>query len=382
LNTATPTRRSNDAQSEGLTIAAAAAPHSTNEEDSQHREAYEIFQRAHYEWQTLERHRMQDGLQQLRRAVELDPTLVAARVDLANLCVTQSLYGFMAPAVAAEIVRHTTATEFPTMGIAPTGSDRWDGDLFQYLPEHARAMLPAVGWVSFHVDHDLPTALQALSCSAPCPHDLFSTRVRAMLELSRHRFGAAIDILRRAIESDPFSPLLHARLAWALHLNGQTAESLECIRHTLAQFPDHEATQLYGAMLMSFSGETAEGVELAQDLAQRSPYFDPATAVHAYALACAGRGGEASAILERLQWLSRERFVLSSFTPAVHVVLGNHNAALDELRAAQEARCPWFFQMLADPRLEPLHGRSEFKQMYSVLERMETGAARELAMEV
>ena len=370
-------RGGGDALSGGLTISAAAALDSGNENRSEHREAYEIFQRAHHEWQTLERHRMQDGLQHLLRAVELDPSLIAARVDLVNLCVTQSFFGFMAPGVAADMVRRTAGMGFPTYGMAATGPGRWGEETFQALPARAEAMLPAIGWVSFHVDHNLPAALNAFSLSAHLPHDPWTTRVRVMLALSRHRFGEAIEMLRAAIQLDPFSPWLHARLAWALHLKRQTAESLECIRHTIAQFPDHEGANLYGAMLMSFNGEAEQGIELARDLAQRLPYFDLATAVHAYALACAGRRDEARVILERLQWLSRERFVLSSFTPAVHVALGDHDAALAELRAAEEARCPWFFQMLGDPRLEPLHGRPEFKQMQSILARMEDAAARE-----
>jgi hypothetical protein len=73
--------------------------------------------------------------------------------------------------------------------------------------------------------------------------------------------------------------------------------------------------------------------------------------------------------------MSRERFVLSSFTAAVHVVLGNHNAALSELYAASDARCPWFFQMLADPRLKPLHGRSGFHELQAILTGMEAAAA-------
>jgi len=375
-------RGGGDAPSGGLTIAAAAAPDSGNENGAEHREAYEIFQRAHHEWQTLERHRMQDGLQHLLRAVELDPSLIAARVDLVNLCVTQSFFGFMAPAVAADLVRRTAEMGNPASAMAATGSGRLSEEMFEDLPARAEAMLPAIGWVSFHVDHNLPAALHAFSLTAHLPHDPWTTRVRIMMALSRHRFGEAIAMLRASIKLDPFSPWLHARLAWALHLNRQGAESLECIRHTIAQFPDHEGAKLYGAMLMSFSGEAAQGIELARDLAQRLPYFDLATAVHAYALACAGRGDEARVILERLQWLSRERFVLRSFTPAVHVALGEHDAALVELRTAEEARCPWFFQMLADPRLEPLHGRTEFKQMQSILTRMENDAARESETEV
>ena len=105
------------------------------------------------------------------------------------------------------------------------------------------------------------------------------------------------------------------------------------------------------------------------------PYFDLATAAHAYALACEGRHAEARSILERLQWLSRERFLLSSFTPAVHVALGDLDAAIEELKTAYKARCPWFFQMLADPRLKPLHGNPDFERMQTVLTTMEAEAA-------
>jgi len=106
------------------------------------------------------------------------------------------------------------------------------------------------------------------------------------------------------------------------------------------------------------------------------PYFDPATAVHAYALACAGRADEAHTILERLQWLSRERFLLTSFTAAAYLALGDSNAALAELRVAEHTRCPWFFQMLADPRLQLLHGNPEFERMRAILLDMEAEAEK------
>jgi hypothetical protein len=42
-----------------------------------------------------------------------------------------------------------------------------------------------------------------------------------------------------------------------------------------------------------------------------------------------------------------------------------------EIHAANELRCPWFFQMIADPRLKPLHGHPEFEEIRAVLPRME-----------
>ena len=81
-----------------MSINAAAEPFVERRKRPARREAYEIYQRGHHEWQTLQRHRMQDGLQLLSRAIELDPSLIAARVDLVNLCIAQSFYGFMSPA--------------------------------------------------------------------------------------------------------------------------------------------------------------------------------------------------------------------------------------------------------------------------------------------
>ena len=346
----------------GLSISAAAEALVDQESGSQRREAYDIFLRGRHEWQSLHRHRMQDGLQHLLRAIEVDPSLISAKIDLAHLCVTQAFYGFMSPAVAAEHVHHM-AEAIPD------------------LPFQAEAILPALGWVNFHFDRNLPAALNAFALSVHLAHGPWTTRIRVMFALSRGHYAEAIELLRAAIQLDPYSAWLHSRLSWALHLDGQAAESLAQSQIALSLFPEHEFTNFYGALILAFNGEAARATELAQNLAQRVPFFDLATAAHAYALACAGRGDEARAILERMQWLSRERFLLRSFTPAVYVALGDHDAAIEELHAANEIRCPWFFQTLADPRLKALHGHPEFERMRAILTIMEAEAAQNAEQE-
>ena len=359
--------------------AAAAEPASGQESSPQQREAFEIFQRAHYEWQSLQRHHMQDGLQRLLRAVDLDPSLIAARVDLANLCVTQTVYGFMSPPVAADIVRRTAAPG-PQSGGAAVSGGRGEEPASD-LALSNEAILPALGWVQFHVDRDLPAALRAFALSDHLPHDPWITRARTMFSLSRHRFGEAIATLRAAIDLDPYSPWLQARLGWALHLAGETSASMQQIEHAVAQFPEDACARLYGAVILAYNGDPERAVERAQELTRRYPYFDLATAVHAYALACAGHADETRTILQRLDWLSRERFVLNTFAAAAYVVLGEHDAALAELRKADQVRCPWFFQMLADPRLKSLHKDPEFAKMRAILTRMEADAARDTEQE-
>jgi DNA-binding winged helix-turn-helix (wHTH) protein/tetratricopeptide (TPR) repeat protein len=346
----------------GLDISASAVSETGDKHGSRQTEAYQLFLRGHQEWQTLRRHRMQDGMQSLLRAIELDPSLISAKVDLAHLCVTEAFYGFMPPAVSADFV-HRAAESIPS------------------FPYQAEAMLPALGWINFHFDRNLSAALRAFSSSAHLPHDPWITRSRAIFALSRHRFAEAITVLRAGIQEDPCSPWLQSRLAWAFHLDGQASDSVGMILNALSRFPEHEFTNLYGALILAYNGDMERAIQLAGNLAQRMPFFDLATAVHAYALARAGRQDEARAILEHLQWLSRERFLLSSFTPAVHVALGDMDAALAELRIAEEARCPWFFQMLADPRLKPLHGHPKFEQMQAILTGMEAEANRNLSLE-
>jgi DNA-binding winged helix-turn-helix (wHTH) protein/tetratricopeptide (TPR) repeat protein len=344
----------------GLDISAASE--AVEDSPPRHAEAYDIFQHGRHEWRTLRRHRMQDGMQHLLRAIELDPTLISAKVDLAYLCVAQAIFGFMSPSAAADLV-HRTANSIPN------------------FPDEAEALLPALGWVNFHFDRDLPAALLAFSISAHLPHDLWTTRACSMFAVSRQRFAEAIEMLRTAIRIDPFSPWLQNRLAWTLHLDGQASVSLELIRKTIAQFPDRESTCLYGSVILAFNGEAEQGAELARNLVQDSPDFDLAGAAHAYALACAGRADEARVVLERLQWLGRERYVVRGFTPAAYVALGDHEAALAELRTMDEACCPWFFQMLADPRLKSLHGNPEFERMRAILPAMEAEVAQDLRME-
>jgi tetratricopeptide (TPR) repeat protein len=295
-------------------------------------------------------------MQQLVRATEIDPSLTPAQVDLAYVCCLQALCGFMAPRLAADKV--SGAAE----AIRPSS-------------EHAGAILPAAGWVKFHFDRDMRAANDAFARSAHLPHDSRMARVRAMFALSRHRFDEAIGLTHSALRDDPFSPLLQARMAWAFHLAGESLKSVDQIRHAIASFPASEWTPLCGAIILCFNGEVQPAIKLAAEFVHQHPYFDWAAAVHAYTLACAGRGDEARAILERLEWLGRERFVLRSFTPAAYLALGDQAAALAELRKADEARCPWFFQMLADPRLKPLEGTAEFAQSIAALEQMELAAA-------
>ncbi|HKF50590.1 MAG TPA: winged helix-turn-helix domain-containing protein [Terracidiphilus sp.] len=311
-------------------------------------EAYEMFLRGRYEWQSLERHRMQDAVQHLTRAVEMEPNLTAARIDMVHACLAQEMLGYISPLEAAFEVRRFT-------GSVPQESE--------VPPPDCRETLPALGWLTFHVDHDLPSAIRILAQAGSLPPDSWRTGLRALFAASLHRFDEASDLLADSLRLDPYSPWLNGALAWTYHLAGRAEESVRQIAKCLAFFPEHVSTKLFGGVILACNGEARRAVALTRELARAVPPFDLAMAIHAYALACEGSRKDAAEMLEKLQWLSRERFTMRAFTAPAYVVLGEHEQAISELRAAEESRGPWFFQMLADPRLAALHQHPEFKAM-------------------
>ncbi len=315
-------------------------------------EAWERFQRGHQDLYSAQRPQLQESLQNLLRATELDPSLLQAQIDLIQLCLKESTYGFLSPAIAAEQIRRA-AHAIPRSDPA------------------AVTVLPALGWLRFHVDRNLSGALHAFEESSHLSHDAWTTRWRVSFALSRGHWQQAASIIETALHQDPFAAWLHGTLAWCWHLARQPEKSLAQIDRTLGQFDPDEGFGLFGVIILAYNDRTDQAIALAERLARSLPDCDLCDAVHAYALACAGRRKEATDILDRLQWLGRERYVSSAMLPAAFMELGKAEAAIRELRIAEEARCPWFFQMLADPRLDPLRDHPEFLRMQASLSVME-----------
>lgn len=341
----------------GKALQAAAAPAVKRRVSPVQREAWDLYLRAHHEWRSMERHQMQDAMGRLLRAIEMDEALLAARLDLAQLAVLQCIYGYLSPRIAAATVRRAAE------GIPE-------------LNEDAVALLPALAWVELHFDRDARSALRMIARASELPYDPTNTRAHCWILLSRHRFGEAVELLRAAIQSDPWSPWLQAALAWCLHLAGERDASVAQAQNIVDLFPDYDNSLFYAAMILGYNGESGRAVEAAKTLAGRASHYDLATSALAYALACAGRHNESRQLLERLRWLTRERYVLNTLNAATYVALGDPDTALADLRAADESRCPWFFQSLGDPRLKPLHGRVEFAALRGLHAAIEANAAK------
>jgi DNA-binding winged helix-turn-helix (wHTH) protein/tetratricopeptide (TPR) repeat protein len=317
--------------------------------------AFGAFLWGRYESRSRDPHRMSDAMDLLRKAADLDPSTFAAREQLARVSTGQCLYGYVSPVDAAEQIRR-------------------EADAIPEIEYTSTAIFPALGWIMFHVEHQLAFASRMLNGASAHGSSSWSTRLRILLTLSRNRFDEARTMLDQALREDPFAPSLHVLLAWTLHLDGRPQGSLDQANRCLALFPGDERAELCAALILAYNNDPQRAAALAHDVGQRQPLLDVAAAIEAYALARADRVADATVILERLQWLGRERYVLRAFTAAAYAELGDVDGAIAELQAAEQARCPWFFQTLADPRLKSLRGNPQFDRMRNQLESMESGA--------
>src|SRR6202035_5471526 len=173
--------------------------------------------------------------QQMSSAVELlfkastDSHNRAAREQIVRVSISQCLYGYTSPAFAADQVRR-----------ASDAGPEWD--------QPSAAVLSALGWILFHVEHNLAFALRMIQEADPEAPGTWPTTLRVLLALSRHRFAEAHNLLEEALRGDPWSPSLNVQLAWAQHLAGYARESLEQAQRCLTMFPGDERAELCAAL--------------------------------------------------------------------------------------------------------------------------------------
>ncbi|KAA6459796.1 hypothetical protein DYQ86_16960 [Acidobacteria bacterium AB60] len=330
---------------------------SRDAQDGPDQQREEAFLLGRFDARSRDPHRLGSAVEMLFRACAGESKSRVAREHIERVTLSQCLFGYLSPIAAAEQLRRAS-------------------DAIPEL-EQAPGALPALGWTLFHMEHNLGFALRMIHEIDPELPGAWPGALRVMLALSRHRISEALTLVTQCLQRDSWSPVFNILLAWTHHLRGDARESMDQAHRCVQMFPNDERAELCAAIILGFNDEAERAWSLAHTAAQRQSALDIAAATEAYALARLGRRDEAASILERLQWIGRERYVLTAFAAAAYAELGDEEGAIAELRTAEEARCPWFFQTLADPRLQRLHTHPEFKRMMSILESMEATVGSE-----
>jgi TolB-like protein/Flp pilus assembly protein TadD len=314
-------------------------------------DAYEAYLRGRYYWNKRTLEGVKKGAYYFQQAIDKDPIYAPAYAGLADSYVIQAYWGFASPKESAARagtfarkaleIDDTLAQAHASLAFA---THMYDWNFLRAEAEFQR---------SIELNPSYATARQWYALYLA----MMGRRALAILEI------------RRALQLDPISPIIHVAFATMLIFARKWDESLEQSQKALALDPSFPQARwmlgwaygLKGAYRQAIA-ELCEGAKLTGGIA----LFQFALG---YVYGVAGEEGEARKTLEQLLELSRGCYVMPYWMATVYVGLGDKDKALHWLERAYHERSawmaflkvqPWFDALRPDPRFMDLMRRMNF----------------------
>src|SRR3989454_2693997 len=298
--------------------------------------------------------RLKKALECFDRALALDPNYALAYAGLADACTVLAEYGVALPNVVRPKAR---AAVERALELAP--------DLAEV---HC-----ASGALAFICDWDWPRAARDLRRAV----ELNPRSVTARQWLSYYlvfiegRLEDGVAQARRALELDPFAPLLVMQLGMTLTGAGRYEEAVSSFRRAGDLAPMMFQATIHLGLVFNHLGRSDEAIaplEVAVTTSGRHPWTLAALAVCYSSL---GRVGDVEAIRDELVARARREHVQSSILAIVAASLGRMDDTFELLeRACDEhdgilvysKRSPFFRLLQSDPRMEHIYRRIGFPE--------------------
>jgi TolB-like protein/Tfp pilus assembly protein PilF/tRNA A-37 threonylcarbamoyl transferase component Bud32 len=173
-------------------------------------------------------------------------------------------------------------------------------------------------------------------------------------------YDKALEAVTRALELDPFSPLLHILMALVLHSARRFEEGIRYIGRALELEPNNYiALQGYGWMypLMGRAEEAIAPCRKAVEISGRAPM---SLWTLGYVLGSAGKTEEARRVIDELERIAETRYVSPNYFVTIYVALGEIDKAFEYLNRAIDDREYWVLWLGVTPRLDRLRADPRF----------------------
>jgi DNA-binding winged helix-turn-helix (wHTH) protein/tetratricopeptide (TPR) repeat protein len=287
------------------------------------------------------RERFEKGIAFFKHAVQIDPGFALAQAAVAEAYNTLSLYGYVAPKLAFQVVNQAAL------------------QAIQLDPNLAEAHA-ALAINNFAYTWDWATAEQefslavALNSGNPLIYLSYASFLLAM-----GRFSEASDTMRIAQKLDPLSPLIHTSLAYPSYFARDYDQALSQLLTAIeidSYFP--LPYKVLGDVFVEY-GEYEKAIAHYQkniELLGRHP-ANVAHLGRAYALS--GDKTQAIEIIRELESFSKNNYLSPTSIAVIYAGLGENDRAFEYLEEAYRERCnnlvfinvqPTFDKLRSDPR--------------------------------
>jgi serine/threonine-protein kinase len=282
-------------------------------------EAYRLYLKGVFHWNKRTLDDLRQSIAHFQEAIARDPAYAMAYAGLANAYNVSSGY-FLLPSREAMPLAEAAANKAlelePELGpahaaIGTSKAWRYDWPGSEKSFRRALELNPNDGSARYFF---------ALNCLTP-----------------QRRYDEAIAEMRRALEIEPFSPIINANLASLLLLSGRAADAETQVRRTLDMFPDFRVAHLRMVEILEYLGRFDEAwphsVARTPELAAYAP--GP------------GKRGYWEAHLRCNEARQRRGEPPVSFLAAAYLGVGDVDRALDTLEQFQQERhdlLPWWIR--------------------------------------
>jgi serine/threonine protein kinase/tetratricopeptide (TPR) repeat protein len=314
-------------------------------------EAYQLYLQGRFLWNQATRPSLERSITLFERALAREPDLAVAQAGLVEA------YGMLGESAALPTAAFVPRLEAAARKALEVGGERGEA--------HAclgfAVLYGGLGWDWERGDRELKRAVEL----SPSYANAHAWRAQILSILGRH--DEALAEARRAAELDPLNPFLAVNVASRLYYARRYAEGLALAERLAQETPDYWLCHWIRGLLLSATGRHDDAIaELSRAVALHKGSLECLPDLGA-ALGRAGRRREADAVLARLAAGSREAYVPPYSFALVQAGLGNKERALSWLERAWAER-DWRLAWIApEPSFDALRGDPRFLSLLARL---------------
>jgi len=300
-------------------------------------EAYQDYLEGRYQWDKKTEEGFKKGVEYFQQAIAKDPTYALAYAGLADCYTGLAGFGFV-PAKEG----YPKALEEALKAL----------EIDDKLAE-AHASLAFIksnyDWDWSGAEQEFKRAIE-LNPGSATAHHFYGLALAYM----GGRFEEAIDESKRAVELDPLSLIINADLGHVFYEARKYELAIEQERKTLEMDPNFNPAHHWLGLAYLQKSMDKEGIA---EFEKEFPFLG-------YAYAVAGRRAEAQQVLDKLNELSKQKYVPAVSMARIYVGLGEKDKAFEWLEKAYlDGSIGGGTGIAVDPIFDPLRSDPRFKDI-------------------
>ena len=317
--------------------------HLTGEEKNQlakratnNAEAYEAYLRGRHHWNQFTVEGFAKSLAFYQRAIELAPDYALAYAGIADY------YNFLGIYAVRPFAETTAATKK-----AARQAIAFDPKLAEgYAALGFAAQLGDFDWEA--ADNYFRRAIE-LNPNYSIGHVWYAYQLGM-----RGRFEEAFEQVNKALELDPFTPIIPQTLNWLLYHARRYDEAIAGTYRLIEEEPHYGLAHLFLIGVLSRSGRHDEAIKVAQHAVALLGRSTHTLCWFASAYAAAGQDDEARGLIGEIENLSVTQYVSPYLLAMIYVNLGDVEKAFELLDKALEIRDGRLSWLAVDPQFDAL----------------------------